>query len=728
MFRRKKKDATPTGSDANKKGLGGMFRMGSGRKSDPEQRPASYEENNRNNHRVLVDSDSDYDDSENVEIFEDHDEGNETSSPEKNVVVNNEEPVETEVDRKARARQAVEERKRKAREAVAARKARAQGKTVPEVDDQAQEKRQQEEQRMAAAKERARVLELAKETKRRQEEEELRREEAEMKALEEELRREEEEAKQEANRQKKASVEVETVESEDIDSEEGEEYYEKATEKLAKEAERLAAAEQERLNAEETAAAAQRARWKAEEEEARMLQEETDRLAREEEEMEKLEAELEERARAEDVAKLEAMLKADEERLKTTDEESRMEEEKRKAEEALLAMQQFIDTPQSPRDSAPDLDALLDESMNESGFLDAMLDGPIEADEPQVVTPKEATKEAPKTKNPPKKTPPTKPSTPTKARYKTLITPSPQPKRKTVTPKPTAPRVAKTAPKKTVSKPTTKPKTPGSKPTVSRIATKVSPKPRTPVSKPIVPRVATKASPKTTVSRVGTKPALKPIAPKRVVKAVPRVVSAPVKTAVFSPPPRVRRTPDKRMPNPTPPPKSATKKASPSISVKEVYAGVDRSPRPIQSPGGRSIDSEGSHCTIQTIPRSPFMPPPADEDVEMCENPYIVKLHSTLAGCRVCVFKLSPEEKEQYEKTGRHLRVALTAGGCYGCQVFPSEPGEDHVRLCKQCFFDTHLIASRREQAFAGTGALAGVQHSKTSYSPGRKRYTSIRR
>ena len=137
----------------------------------------------------------------------------------------------------------------------------------------------------------------------------------------------------------------------------------------------------------------------------------------------------------------------------------------------------------------------------------------------------------------------------------------------------------------------------------------------------------------------------------------------------------------------------------------------------------RSIDSTESECTVRTIPRSPLIPfSPDDEHIPICRNVYNIKLHQGRGACQVCIFKLSEDEKDQYETNGRHLRVVQTVGGCLDCRVFPSDEEEDPVRLCKQCFFDTHLIAVHREEAFAGNGALPGMQHNRQSYSSGRKR------
>mmetsp|Transcript_15054 Transcript_15054/g.32279 ORF Transcript_15054/g.32279 Transcript_15054/m.32279 type:complete len:388 (+) Transcript_15054:1-1164(+) len=170
--------------------------------------------------------------------------------------------------------------------------------------------------------------------------------------------------------------------------------------------------------------------------------------------------------------------------------------------------------------------------------------------------------------------------------------------------------------------------------------------------------------------------------------------------------------------------KSIQKPRQPNIFVRRQTPGnrrLQKPPASLQSP--RSIDSSESHCTISTIPRSPLMPLSEDESCEVCDNTYMAKLHHDKLGCQVCIFKLSHAERERYETAGRHLRVAQTSGGCLDCKVFPSEEDEEPVRLCKQCFFDTHLIAMRKEKAFTGNGSLMGIQNGKRAYSPGRRRY-----
>jgi hypothetical protein len=124
----------------------------------------------------------------------------------------------------------------------------------------------------------------------------------------------------------------------------------------------------------------------------------------------------------------------------------------------------------------------------------------------------------------------------------------------------------------------------------------------------------------------------------------------------------------------------------------------------------RSIDSTGSVCSVDHLPRSPWRPVTDGEEFPVCDNLFIPHLHSQRGGCQVCIFKLSEDEKRRYEKAGRHIRVAACHGGCLDCQVFPSDEGEDPVRLCKQCFFDTHVVRRHEQEAFSGNGALAGAK------------------
>lgn len=102
----------------------------------------------------------------------------------------------------------------------------------------------------------------------------------------------------------------------------------------------------------------------------------------------------------------------------------------------------------------------------------------------------------------------------------------------------------------------------------------------------------------------------------------------------------------------------------------------------------------------------------AEEEVpasKICDNTFLPTLHSIRAPCQVCVFRLSDKEKKKLESNGRHLNVNKTKGGCEGCDAFPSQEGEDPVRLCRQCFFDTHKLRPKEEEPFSGPPGLPGI-------------------
>jgi ribosomal protein L40E len=94
---------------------------------------------------------------------------------------------------------------------------------------------------------------------------------------------------------------------------------------------------------------------------------------------------------------------------------------------------------------------------------------------------------------------------------------------------------------------------------------------------------------------------------------------------------------------------------------------------------------------------------------QMCDNTFLPNLHAMLAPCQVCVFRLSDSDKKKLEKNGRHLNVYKTKGGCDECLAFPSQEGEDPVRLCRQCFFDTHKLRPKKEEPFSGSRGFSGV-------------------
>ena len=92
-----------------------------------------------------------------------------------------------------------------------------------------------------------------------------------------------------------------------------------------------------------------------------------------------------------------------------------------------------------------------------------------------------------------------------------------------------------------------------------------------------------------------------------------------------------------------------------------------------------------------------------DELGQICDNAFVPNLHKNKMACQVCVFRLSDADKKVFAKSGRHLRVNPTRGGCVACKAFPSQEGEDPVRLCRQCFFDTHKLRPYKPEAFTGS-------------------------
>jgi len=143
-----------------------------------------------------------------------------------------------------------------------------------------------------------------------------------------------------------------------------------------------------------------------------------------------------------------------------------------------------------------------------------------------------------------------------------------------------------------------------------------------------------------------------------------------------------------------------------------------KTPRRQPTSPARSICSTGTEASIDRIPRSPWRPPPVSEEEDedeqpICSNPFQPNLHAIRGPCQVCVFRLAPNEKEKFDENGRHLCVNLTLGGCLDCQVFPSKVGEDPVRLCRQCFFNTHRQAEPEQEAFGGTLILGANEIQK---------------
>jgi hypothetical protein len=108
-------------------------------------------------------------------------------------------------------------------------------------------------------------------------------------------------------------------------------------------------------------------------------------------------------------------------------------------------------------------------------------------------------------------------------------------------------------------------------------------------------------------------------------------------------------------------------------------------------------------------PKTEGMTLDAAVNSEICDNAFIPTLFKKRAACQVCVFRLTDDERKKAEKNGRHLRVIMTCGGCINCKAFPSQQGEDPVRVCRQCFFDTHKLKQMEEKPFGGLYGLAGI-------------------
>jgi hypothetical protein len=88
--------------------------------------------------------------------------------------------------------------------------------------------------------------------------------------------------------------------------------------------------------------------------------------------------------------------------------------------------------------------------------------------------------------------------------------------------------------------------------------------------------------------------------------------------------------------------------------------------------------------------------PPQGKEITTCSSKYIPNLHAKCDACERCLYLASAEEKARFFETGHHLRIMMVRGGCdRACSVFPREPDEYPVRLCKKCYFDTHKLSAQ---------------------------------
>jgi len=79
-----------------------------------------------------------------------------------------------------------------------------------------------------------------------------------------------------------------------------------------------------------------------------------------------------------------------------------------------------------------------------------------------------------------------------------------------------------------------------------------------------------------------------------------------------------------------------------------------------------------------------------------CTSKYIPNLHLKRGACERCLYWATTEEKARFVETGHHLRIMMVRGGCSkDCAVFPRQPDEHPVRLCKRCFYDTHRLSNQ---------------------------------
>ena len=666
-----------------------------------------------------------------------------------------EKAVLSDKERKARARKAVQDRKNKSRLDIAARNA-AKNDTnantnTKEVTPNNNNNSNEEVRRRALSEERHKLIELERQQE-QEEREQLEKEEAEMKKLEEALKKEEEEAKKlaeqyddaiketvvmetvdsyELNAEVEAGLVVleaikETVVEETVDSYELNAEVEAGLVVLEEEENSDDVAIKETVVVETVDAYDLNAEVEAglvvleEEENSDDVDAEAEKAKLEAEFKELAKQELEvERIRAEELAELQAEV----------EENARLREAEKKTEDLL---NQFVTLDEEDnriehvgdvnhRDIAliPDLDDLLDGSLsyNESSILDDAIDGPIVFTEPAASKPNDKKKET------------TKVAAPSKPKPKTAST---KPGLKATVQKPpgrvNVSKIKKPDKKSTSVLPRVVKKQPNKKPNPS--VTK-SPKPWR--------NSFTKKANKKEPPVVSSKPIKQHVTLFRVAKKQPPVVSKPLKKPVLKPmtKPSISKKPNKKPPvtkplkpvlprvikqqkplvskAPTTPVQSIIRKQPSITNMSHLRTPTNnRGPKIKESP---SMDSMGSHCTFNSVPRSPYGKHPPD--MLMCKNNFIVKLHVKPMGCQVCIFKLSEAEKDEYEKHERHLRVATTCGGCADCAIFPSAVEEDPVRLCKKCFFDTHLVRAKEDDAFGGSGALAGVQRNYGTYGRG---------
>jgi hypothetical protein len=130
----------------------------------------------------------------------------------------------------------------------------------------------------------------------------------------------------------------------------------------------------------------------------------------------------------------------------------------------------------------------------------------------------------------------------------------------------------------------------------------------------------------------------------------------------------------------------ALRNSSPCRSVSSATSGQSvkrqsafRTPASRTSSPSRSIGSSFSGISCRR------------ERIELCKGKLIPELHESIDGCERCLDYLEHSERLQFLKDGHHPRVNHVRGGCSrSCMIFPRGENETPVRLCRQCFYDTH--------------------------------------
>lgn len=137
------------------------------------------------------------------------------------------------------------------------------------------------------------------------------------------------------------------------------------------------------------------------------------------------------------------------------------------------------------------------------------------------------------------------------------------------------------------------------------------------------------------------------------------------------------------------PKKSTAKKTISSNRSIATSVGTSRSAATHRSTasGRNAMTSSGSICSIvsQTETKS------RGSDIIQCGVQFNPFVHGFRAACDLCVHFLSDKETYKFLETGRSPRVMQTRGGCCtDCQVFPRPVSGPGIRLCRQCYYNSH--------------------------------------